>query len=109
MAKLNADEKKLLDELTARAAAPDEDDDFEIELYDTNAGKGARIPFSKGKGWLFDTFGIGEAPAAAGEESGSGGSAPPAGSAGDGGSGQGSRGSGRNTNGGGGYFGGGRS
>ena len=111
MAKLNADEQKLLDELTARAAAPDEDDDFEIELYDTNAGKGARIPFSKGKGWLFDTFGIGEAPAAAGgENGGSGGSAPPAGpAAGDGGgSGQGG-GSGRaGGSAGAGYFGSGR-
>ena len=77
---LSADEKKLLEELTARSKEPDVDESFEIEVYDTNAGKGARIPFSKGKSWLFDTFGIGEAPAAAaGEDGGAGGDAPPAG------------------------------
>lgn len=79
---LNADEKKLLEELTARANAPEEDDDFEIEVYDTAANKGARIPFRKGKGWLFDTFGIGEAPAPSGAGEGgdaAGGDAPPAG------------------------------
>lgn len=68
---LNADEKKLLEELNARAAAPDDDDDFEIEVYDTTAGKGARIPYRKGSSWLHSTFGIGEPPAA--------GEAPPAG------------------------------
>lgn len=81
MAKLNDDERKLLEELTARANEPDADDDFEIEVYDTTAGKGARIPFSRGKSWLFDTFGIGDAPAAegAGEGGGAGKDAPPAG------------------------------
>jgi hypothetical protein len=64
MAKLTDDERKLLDELTARAAEPDADEDFEIEVYDTTNGKGARLPFSKGSRWLFDTFGIGEPPAA---------------------------------------------
>lgn len=73
MGKLSDDEQKLLDELTARAAAPDEDDQFEIEIYDTNAGRGARIPFKQGKGWLFDQFGIGDAPAPAGGEGGTGG------------------------------------
>lgn len=57
---LNADEKKLLEELNARANEPDEDDDFEIEVYDTSAGKGARIPYKKGKNWLHATFGIGQ-------------------------------------------------
>lgn len=78
---LNADEKKLLEELTARANAPEEDDDFEIEVYDTAANKGARIPFRKGKGWLFETFGIGDAPASseAGAGGASGSDAPPAG------------------------------
>ena len=81
MAKLNDDERKLLEELTARANEPDADDDFEIEVYDTTAGKGARIPFSRGKSWLFDTFGIGDAPApaGAGEDGGAGKDAPPAG------------------------------
>jgi hypothetical protein len=62
---LNEDEKKLLQELTDRANAPDEDDDFEIEVYDTAAGKGARIPYRKGSGWLHEVFGIGTPPAAA--------------------------------------------
>jgi uncharacterized membrane protein YgcG len=95
---LNNDEKKLLEELTARASAPDEDDDFEIEVYDTTAGKGARIPYGKGKNWLHEVFGIGEAPAApgggGGDGGGSGEGAPPAGSAGGG-----------KKNSGGGYFG----
>ena len=77
---LNEDEKKLLAELTARQNAPDEDDDFEIEVYDTGANKGARIPYKKGKGWLFETFGIGTPPESAATETASGGDAPPAGS-----------------------------
>jgi hypothetical protein len=70
MAKLTDDERKLLDELTARASEPDADDDFEIEVYDTSAGKGARMPFSRAASWLHANLGIGEAPApdsAAGE------------------------------------------
>lgn len=100
MGKLSADEQKLYDELTARAAAPDEDDQFEIEIYDTTAGKGARVPFKQGKGWLFQTFGIGEAPAPAGtgEGSGTGGT----GTGGDGGTGTGGDGGKPPT---GGYFG----
>lgn len=65
MGKLNEDERKLMAELQARDAAPDDDDQFEIEIYDTSAGKGARIPFAKGRGWLHDVFGIGDAPAPA--------------------------------------------
>jgi hypothetical protein len=63
MAKLTSDEAKLLEELTARANEPDEDD-YEIEIYDTEKKRGARIPVSKGKSWLFENFGIGDAPAA---------------------------------------------
>lgn len=78
MAKLNADESKLLDELLARRDAPDDDDGYEVEIYDTNAGKGARVPFKSAKGWLFDTFGIGDAPAtAAGDGEGGGEPAAP--------------------------------
>jgi hypothetical protein len=58
---LSEDEKALLEELNRKSQEPDAED-FEIEVYDTNGGKGARIPFSKGKSWLFDNFGIGEAP-----------------------------------------------
>lgn len=61
MGKLTADERKLLEELTAREAEPDEDD-YEIEIYDTAKGKGARLPVSQGKKFLFDNFGIGEDP-----------------------------------------------
>ncbi len=82
---LNEDEKKLLAELNARAAEPDDDDDFEIEVYDTTQGKGARIPYGKGKRWLHQTFGIGDAPAAPeggdGGDGGAGEGAPPAGPA----------------------------
>jgi hypothetical protein len=58
---LSADEKQLLEELTARAAEPDAEDDWELEIFDGT--KGARIPISKGAKWLFDNFGIGDAPA----------------------------------------------
>lgn len=79
---LSADEKKLFEQLTAKANEPDVDDNFEIEIYDTNAGKGARLPFSRGAKWLFDAFGIGDAPAAAAGKGGAaGGDAPPAGGA----------------------------
>lgn len=85
---LNADEKKLLDELTARANEPDEDDNYEIEVYDTSAGKGARIPYRTGKSWLHATFGIGTPDAAPAGESGEGGEA----GAGEGGKGEGVKG-----------------
>lgn len=60
---LSDDEKKLLSELQAREAEPDADDNFEIEVYDTAAGKGARLPFKQGRSWLHANFGIGDAPA----------------------------------------------
>jgi hypothetical protein len=63
MAKLTDDEQKLLDELTARANEPDAADDYEVEVYDTGAGKGARLPISQAKSWLYENFGIGEPPA----------------------------------------------
>jgi hypothetical protein len=61
MAKLTDDELSLLEKLTAKAKEPDKDD-HEIEIYDTKSGKGARLPFSQGAKWLFETFGIGDAP-----------------------------------------------
>lgn len=69
---LNADEKKLLEELSARASEPDADDDYEIEIYDTSAGKGARVPYRTGKGWLHSVFGIGTPDAPATGEGGTG-------------------------------------
>jgi hypothetical protein len=68
---LTDDEKSLLEKLTAKANAPDKDD-FEIEIYDTKAAKGARLPFSQGAKWLYDTFGIGDAPAAPAGQQGAG-------------------------------------
>lgn len=69
---LSADEKKLLEELTRRSQEPDADDDFEIEIF--NGTKGARLPFSKGKGWLEKELGIvlDTAPPAAGAGDGQG-------------------------------------
>lgn len=78
MGKLSDDDQRLLDQLTAKAAAPDADADFEIEIYDTKANRGARLPFSQGKKWLFESFGIGDAPpagGAGGDEGGTGGTA----------------------------------
>lgn len=62
MAKLTDEEKRLLEDLTNKAKEEDPDEKFEIEIYDTGAGKGARVPYSHGKKWLFDTFGLGEDP-----------------------------------------------
>lgn len=63
---LNADERRLLAELQAREAQPDADDDYEVEIYDTASGRGARVPYSQAKGWLHQTFAglLGEAPQA---------------------------------------------
>lgn len=63
MAQLNEEQQKALDDLLALRDSPDQpDEDFEIEIY--SGDKGARVPFSKGKSWLKDTFGIdiGDAP-----------------------------------------------
>lgn len=52
-----------IDALTADLqAAGDEDDDFEIEIF--SDGKGARLPFSKGKSWLEANLGLDFGPAA---------------------------------------------
>jgi hypothetical protein len=61
MSKLTEEEQSLLDELTKRSQEPDGADDFEIEVYSKD-GHGARIPFSRGSKWLYDNFGIGDAP-----------------------------------------------
>jgi hypothetical protein len=62
MAKLTDDEQKLLEDLTKKAQEEDPDEKFEIEIYDTNQGRGARVPYSHGKKWLYDNFGLGENP-----------------------------------------------
>jgi hypothetical protein len=61
---LTDDEKSLLEQLTQKSKEADAEKDFEIEVYSKD-GHGARIPFSHGKKWLFDNFGIGEAEAPA--------------------------------------------
>lgn len=60
---LTADEKKLLEELTAKDAEPDADETYEVEVYDTANGRGARLPYGQAKTWLFESFGIGTPPA----------------------------------------------
>lgn len=75
MARLTKEEQALLDELTQRASEPDADD-FDIEIYDTNAGRGARLPMSKAAGKIYEWFGIGEPPDA---DAGSDAGEPPAG------------------------------
>lgn len=54
MARLSPEERAALQrQLDDDAAA---DDDFEVEIED--GGKRARVPYSKAKKWLGDTFGI---------------------------------------------------
>lgn len=74
---LTADEKAALEELQRKAAEPDADENYEVELYDTAAGKGVRVPFSQAKKFLYENFGIGDPP-----------EAPPADDPGQGGAGQ---------------------
>jgi hypothetical protein len=57
MPKLTDEQQRQLDELTALANAPDDDGEFEIEIWN-DKGSGARIPYGKGKGWLSREFGI---------------------------------------------------
>jgi hypothetical protein len=67
MGKLTPEQAKQLKELQAAADAPDEDD-FDIEIW---AGdRGARVPYSRGRSWLRDTFGldVGDPPAAGGQD-----------------------------------------
>lgn len=69
---LTADEKAALEELQRKAAEPDADENYEVELYDTAAGKGVRVPFSQAKKFLYENFGIGEPPAAPETDDGGG-------------------------------------
>lgn len=59
---LTPDEQKLLDELTEKSKTETPDESFEIEVYDTANGRGARVPFSHGKKWLFENLGLGDNP-----------------------------------------------
>jgi hypothetical protein len=62
MSKLTADQQKQLDDLTALASAPD-DDDYEIEIC--NGDRRARVPYRKGRSYLQEHFGIDLDPPAA--------------------------------------------
>ena len=53
---LSDEEKATLEALTAKANEPEEQPDFEMEIYD--GPKGARIPYSRGRKWLQDNFNI---------------------------------------------------
>jgi len=53
---LSKEEQEQLDALTAKASAPEEEEDFEMEIYD--GPKGARVPYRKGRKWLQDNFNI---------------------------------------------------
>lgn len=63
MGKLTPEQAKQLADLQAQADAPD-DDDFDVEIWEGD--KGARVPYSKGRSWLQNTFNIdlGDPPAA---------------------------------------------
>jgi hypothetical protein len=54
---LTPEQKKLLEELTAKANEP-EADDFEVEIYNEH-GRGMRLPLSRATDWIKDNFGIG--------------------------------------------------
>ena len=72
---LSADEQAQLDALQAKASEPD-DDEFEVEIYDEN-GRGARLPYRKGRSWLQQHFGIDLEPAPEGEGEPEGEGKPP--------------------------------
>jgi len=61
---LSKEEQATLDALTAKAAEV-EADDFHIEIWD-ETGAGAKVPYSKGRGWLA-RFGIDVEPLPADE------------------------------------------
>jgi hypothetical protein len=66
--KLTAEQQAKLDELTALAAA-DDDDDFEIEIFEGD--RGARLPYRKGKSFLAKLgIDVGDPPAAAADPAG---------------------------------------
>lgn len=62
MARLSAEERAALQkQLDDDAAA---ENDFDVEIWNEK-GQGARVPFSKGRQWLADAFGIDLDPPAA--------------------------------------------
>ncbi len=54
---LTPEQQAQLEELNRLANEPEDDEDFEIEIYSSD-GSGARLPYRKGKSWVQKTFGI---------------------------------------------------
>jgi hypothetical protein len=52
---LSDEEKATLESLQRKATEPDKD--FDVEIWD-DSGRGAKVPYSKGRSWLQKTFGI---------------------------------------------------
>jgi hypothetical protein len=77
MGKLTPEQANQLKDLQAQADAPDEED-FDIEIWEGD--RGARVPYSKGKGFLAKLgIDIGDPPAADdGADKPAGKDAPPA-------------------------------
>jgi hypothetical protein len=57
MGKLTPEQEKQLADLAALRDAPDDDSEFEIEIWNEK-GQGARVPYGKGRSWLQENFGI---------------------------------------------------
>jgi hypothetical protein len=49
--------QKQIDALTSQLDDADDDDEFDIEIWDSS-GNGARVPYRKGKDWFEKTFGV---------------------------------------------------
>jgi hypothetical protein len=71
--------EQLLSEAMERGAETARDEDFAVNLRNADGDEVTGIPISQAKGWLFDKFGIGEAPEAGGDggTQGAGGKAGP--------------------------------
>ena len=65
MAKRDYD-KEIAALMKEKEAADAAGDDYEIHI--TSGDKGAKLPASKANKWLYDNFGIGDAPDADGED-----------------------------------------
>lgn len=53
---LSKDEQEQLEALQRKAEQPEDDDNFDIEIWD-ETGAGAKVPYRKGRNWL-QKFGI---------------------------------------------------
>lgn len=78
MGKLTPEQARQLADLQAQADAPDDDEKFNVQIWDGD--KGAEVPFSQAKSWLSKTFGfdLGDPPAGDAADQPAGKDAPPA-------------------------------